>query len=476
MVVKHAFLKEVCHDVRMKITCAFQYELYVDETRRAALSRNAGCRRFVFNKALGIQNERKSKGEKLLTYKELAHELVLWKNNPRPPSFERPCPNRSSKALLDLDRALAFAFRPNSDPAHKGWPKFKAKDIGDGFRIPQFAPEHIDDANGRVKLPKIGWIRYRRTRPIAFECADGMLVPGVVKQIHVRKDCGHWFVIFTVEFEVKVPDMKALDVGIDVGVVHAVATSDGRFYDLDTAKIRSIEKRIAGLKRKLSLNQESRKKLAKLELVEAFDKKQPSCKRRRLKEKLQKLYRKIRCIRQDFNRKTAHALAQEYGCVYVEDLKVKNMTASAKGTVENPGKNVKQKSGLNRAILRTGFYSLRQAIEWQLLKVGGVVIPVDPRGTSITCPHCQTRDKRKCSSQAIFMCINESCGFKANADVVGALNVLRKDRTGPSAHNKKHIAHVVSIGEQGFRPEDSMPSMGTALEPRDRVVQGIPAL
>ena len=357
------------------------------------------------------------------------------------------------QALRDLDRA-----------------------IGDSFRIPQFAPEHIDDANGRVKLPKIGWIRYRRTRPIAFECADGMLVPGVVKQIHVRKDCGHWFVIFTVEFEVKVPDMKALDVGIDVGVVHAVATSDGRFYDLDTAKIRSIEKRIAGLKRKLSLNQESRKKLAKLGLAEPFDKKQPSRKRRQLKERLQNLYRKIRCIRQDFHRKTAHALAQEYGCVYVEDLKVKNMTASAKGTVANPGKNVKQKSGLNRAILRTGFYSLRQTIEWQLLKVGGVMIPVDPRGTSITCPHCQSRDKRNRPTQAILKCVNESCGFEANADVVGALNVLRKGRTGPSAHNKKHIAHVVSIGEQGFRPEDSMPSMGAILKPRDRVAQGIPAL
>ena len=49
----------------MKITCTFKYELYVDETRRAALSRNAGCRRFVFNKALDIQNERKEKGEKL---------------------------------------------------------------------------------------------------------------------------------------------------------------------------------------------------------------------------------------------------------------------------------------------------------------------------------------------------------------------------------------------------------------------------
>ena len=460
----------------MKITCAFQYELYVDETRRAALSRNAGCRRFVFNKALGIQNERKSKGEKLLTYKELAHELVLWKKQPETAFLREAMSQPLQQALLDLDRAISDSFRPKSDPAHKGWPKFKAKDIGDGFRIPQFAPEHIDDANGRVKLPKIGWIRYRRTRAIAFECANGTLVPGVVKLIHVKKDCGRWFVIFTVEFEVKVPDMKALDVGIDVGVVHAVATSDGRFYDLDTEKIRSIEKRIAGLKRKLSLNQESRKKLAKLGLAEPFDKKQPSRKRRRLKEKLQKLYRKIRCIRQDFNRKTAHALAQEYGCVYVEDLKVKNMTASAKGTVANPGKNVKQKSGLNRAILRTGFYSLRQAIEWQLLKVGGVMIPVDPRGTSITCPHCQSRDKRNRPTQAIFKCVNESCGFKANADVVGALNVLRKGRTGPSAHNKKHIAHVVSIGEQGFRPEDSMPSMGTALEPRDRVVQGIPAL
>ena len=66
--------------------------------------------------------------------------------------------------------------------------------------------------------------------------------------------------------------------------------------------------------------------------------------------------------------------------MYVEDLKVKNMTASVKGTVENPGKNVKQKSGLNRAILRTGFYSLRQTIEWQLLKVGGVMIPLIREG------------------------------------------------------------------------------------------------
>ena len=154
--------------------------------------------------------------------------------------------------------------------------------------------------------------------------------------------------------------------------------------------------------------------------------------------------------------------------MYVEDLKVKNMTASAKGTVENPGKYVKQKSGLNRAILRVGFYDLRHEIEWQLVKAGGVVIAVDPRGTSITCPHCRTKDKRNRPTQAIFKCINKSCNFESNADVVGALNVLKKGRTGPSAHDKKHIARVVSVEEQGFRPEDSTPSRGTILSPRDR--------
>ena len=86
----------------------------------------------------------------------------------------------------------------------------------------------------------------------------------------------------------------------------------------------------------------------------------------------------MRCIRQAFYQTTARALAQEYGCVYAEDLKTKNMTKSAKGTVENPGQRVRQKSGLNRAILRTGFYGLSQAVDWQLTKAGGILEKVPP--------------------------------------------------------------------------------------------------
>lgn len=424
----------------MKILCGYKFELYVDNPLRAALSRNAGCRRFVFNKALALQNERRKAGETLFTYSELAAELVQWKNAVETSFLKEAMSQPLQQALRDLDRAIRDSFRPKDDPARKEWPRFKAKDVGDGFRIPQFKPSDIDDANGRVKLPKIGWVRYRKTRPIAFRNADGTFTKGTVRQIHVNKDCGRWFVVFTTEFEIEPPMMKSVEVGIDIGVVHAVALSDGRFFDLDTDRLKEIENRISVLKRKLSLNVSARKKLAEKGLAEPFDKTKPGRKRRRLKERIQRLYRRMRCIRLDFYRKTAHALAQEYGCVYAEDLKTKNMTKSAKGTVENPGKKVKQKSGLNRAILRTGFYGLTQAIAWQLEKTGGILEKVNPAYTSSLCPVCGCCDKRNRPKQAVFHCI--VCGHDQNADTVGAVNVLRKGRTSPSAHVNKSASPV----------------------------------
>ena len=424
----------------MKIVCSFKFELLANDDQRSALSRNAGCRRFVFNKALELQNERKAKGEKLLNYCEMAAELVRWKKADETAFLKEAMSQPLQQTLRDLDRAVRDSFRPQNDAARKGWPKFKVKDIGDGFRIPQFKTADIDDANGRVRLPKIGWIRYRKTRPVAFKNADGSLTSGTVKQIHVNKDCGRWFVVFTAEFDVVRPEMKALDVGIDIGVVHAVATSSGKFYDLDADKLKEIEKKMAKLQRKLSLNLSSRKRLAEKGLAEPFDKTKPSRKRRRLKEGIQKLCRRMRCIRQAFYQTTARALAQEYGCVYAEDLKTKNMTKSAKGTVENPGQRVKQKSGLNRAILRTGFHGLSQAVDWQLTKAGGILEKVPPAYTSCTCPVCGCCDKRSRPKQAVFHCI--SCGYTNNADIVGALNVLRKGRTAPSAHVKKCASPV----------------------------------
>jgi len=110
--------------------------------------------------------------------------------------------------------------------------------------------------------------------------------------------------------------------------------------------------------------------------------------------------------------------------IVVEDLKVRNMSKSSKGNIEQPGKNVKAKSGLNKSILDQGWGMFVSFLAYKQAWSGGDVLRVNPQYTSQTCPSCQhvSRDNRK--SQRAFECTE--CGFKANADLVGALNVLER--------------------------------------------------
>ena len=94
----------------MKIICGFQYELYTTDEQRSALSRNAGCRRFVFNKALELQNERKKNSLSLLRYKELCLELVKWKKEEKTVFLKEAMSQPLQQALKDLDRAIADIF------------------------------------------------------------------------------------------------------------------------------------------------------------------------------------------------------------------------------------------------------------------------------------------------------------------------------------------------------------------------------
>ena len=409
------------------ITCTFKFELRPNEDQRAALSRNAGCRRFVFTRMLGILNERREAKQPLLRFSAMCKQLTQWKREDDTAFLREAVAQSLQQTLMDLDRSVQDFFRKRGDPAKKGWPRFQAKDIGDGFRVPQVKSSDVDEANGRVKLPKIGWMRYRASRLMRLTDRYGHEVAGTVKCLLLTKDGGKWFIGFNVEFQLELPAPQEADVGIDLGVVHSVATSDSRFFDLDTNRIRELEERAAKYQRKLSLNLSARKKLARIGKALPFDKHQPSRRRQELKHRIHKLQQRIRNIRMDFRKKLAHTLAHEYGCVYAEDLRVKNMTASAKGTVESPGKRVKQKSGLNRAVLRVGFFELRQAIGWAQTKNGGEICLVDPRNTSRTCPHCGHVSADNRCTQAKFRCV--CCGFTANADTVGAINVKRKGRT-----------------------------------------------
>ena len=110
--------------------------------------------------------------------------------------------------------------------------------------------------------------------------------------------------------------------------------------------------------------------------------------------------------------------------VVVEELQVKNMSKSAKKNEESPGKNVKAKSGLNRGILDQGWSLFSSMLDYKLEELGGHLVKVSPHHTSQICPCCEHQAKENRKSQSRFVC--ENCGHTANADDVGALNILAR--------------------------------------------------
>jgi putative transposase len=144
---------------------------------------------------------------------------------------------------------------------------------------------------------------------------------------------------------------------------------------------------------------------------------------KKAKAKVQRIHVRIANARRDYLHKTSTAISKNHAMVVVEDLKVKNMSRSAAGTVEQPGRNVRAKAGLNRSILDQGWAEFRRQLEYKMLWAGGLFLAVPAQNTSRTCPKCGhvAADNRR--SQAVFACVE--CGYSENADLVGAINVLR---------------------------------------------------
>ena len=144
---------------------------------------------------------------------------------------------------------------------------------------------------------------------------------------------------------------------------------------------------------------------------------------RRLKSQITKLHIRIANTRKDYLHKLSRKLSKNHAIVILEDLKINNMSKSAKGDVENPGKNVKQKSGLNRAILDQGWGEFLGQLEYKLTWNGGQLVRVNHRNTSRKCPKCGYISAENRKTQATFCCQQKDCQYTANADYVGSLNI-----------------------------------------------------
>jgi putative transposase len=368
---------------------AYQYELLPDGDQRRWMSRFAGSCRFVFNKALALQKERTERGEKKLGYAGLCKRLTEWRNNGDTAWLSDAPVHPLQQSLKDLERAYANFFARRAD-----FPRFKKKGRNDGFRYPDPAQIHLDQANGRIFLPKLGWLRYRNSREAL----------GTVRNVTVGHSGGKWsFSVQTVR-EVEEP-LHPSDsiVGIDMGIVRFATLSDGTVYaPLNSFKRQEL--RLAKAQRALSRKTKFGKNWKKA------------------KASVQKIHARIADARRDYLHKATTTISKNHAIVCIEDLQVRKLSKSAAGSREKRGRNVRAKSGLNRSILDQGWFEFRRQLEYKQAWRGGLVVAVPPGNTSRTCPACRQVSADNRRTQARFVCV--ACGFEENADLVGAINVL----------------------------------------------------
>ena len=230
-------------------------------------------------------------------------------------------------------------------------------------------------------------------------------VLGTVKNVTVSGKQGKWFVSIQTEREAEQPAHPSVSmIGVDVGVARFATLSDGTVFE-PVNGFKQQQERLSRQQRAMAHKQKFSNNWKKA------------------KAKVTKTHQKIANVRRDYLHKTTTAISKNHAVVVVEDLRVRNMSKSAAGTTDQPGRNVNAKSGLNRSILDQGWFEFRRQLEYKQAWRGGELLAVPPRNTSRTCPACGHVAAENRQTQAQFACVQ--CGFAENADLVGAINLLR---------------------------------------------------
>ena len=403
----------------MKLFKAFRYRLDPTEDQLALLYKMAGCGRVVYNDSLDLMlsilkkesaiTDRKTlytflnalaPKERIALVKKLPRTFTLnnyltqWKKKENRLWLTEAYTDSLQQRNADLSIALSEWCK-----GKRGFPVFRTRKKAhhSTIRFMNFT-RYCKIMDRHIKLPNgLGQVRFRKSQD----------VHGHPKNCTVSLDAsGRWHISIVCEVDrVKRCPTATTSVGIDMGIAKNMTLSNGVVFS-GVHSFKSI----------MSVLTKEQRRFARMVKGSANWQKQ--------KRKIAKIHQEAADVRRDYQQKSTTIISKNHVMVVVEDLKVANMSASAKGTAEKPGKRVRQKAGLNRSILDQGWGELRRQLAYKMEWKGDIFLAVPPHHTSQTCPACQYTSRDNRLTQASFACV--SCGFTENADIVGAINVLNR--------------------------------------------------
>jgi putative transposase len=357
----------------VKLRKVYRFRMRPTKAQEAGLYRMAGARRFIYNWALSRRKSYYAEHGKGISARELSSELTALKSQPETLWLKEAHSQMLQQALKDLDRAFRNFFEKRGR-----FPRFRSRKAGYlTFRIPQ----RVRVEDGRVYVPKVGWVRIRQSRG----------VEGTTKSATFKRDAtGHWYVALTTEFEI--PDVEppapVNPVGVDLGLKDLFVLSDGERVPAPRFA-RRAERRLGRVQKDLS-------------------RKKPGSRRReKAKRRVARVHRKVSNQRSDFLHKLTTDLTRKYDCICVEDLNTKGLA----------------KTKLSRSVLDAAFGEFLRQVEYKAtwsfkrsIKVGRFF------PSTKLCSGCGALNPNLTLVDRTWLC--SSCGTQHDRDLNAARNIL----------------------------------------------------
>ena len=390
----------------------YRYKLKPTKAQYSEFDRVLELQRLLYNACLQERVEAWKKASVSVTRNDQQKSLTEIRSFDEAYAAMPVCLSRWS--IAKVDDAMKGFFSRVKKGRTPGFPRYRGMGNWSTFGFDEWRGIRLVGSRLMFKPFAVG-IRVNLHRP---------LPSSDIRSCTFTRKGRHWFVNLVVDAPVaEAHEAPGTAVGIDVGIEHLLTTSEGEH----------VENKRPRKRREKQLH-EAQRALARC--------KKGSKRRSKVKERLRTVQMRIQQARDTHLHQVSAKLASRFETIAVEDLKLRNMTRSARGTMEEPGRNVAQKAGLNRSMLDAAPGKLIQMIAYKAEKAGGKIVRVDPRNTSQACSSCGTI-VRKTLEERRHVC---ACGADLHRDHNAALNVLGRATPPGGGEGKERPSRIGNAG------------------------------